>query len=70
MAAGVQTQNNGQHDMPLFSLQVVALNGEKIQNMHHLVKLVDACTSEYLHFDLDYNQKVRLYWVMRLYKPV
>eukprot|EP00877_Chromochloris_zofingiensis_P004183 jgi/Chrzof1/13766/Cz08g11120.t1 len=44
----------------ILNTQVVALNGEKIQNMHHLVKLVDACTSEYLHFDLDYNQKVVL----------
>jgi hypothetical protein len=40
------------------SLQVVALNGVKVTNMQHLVSLVDGCSDDYLHFDLDYNQKV------------
>jgi hypothetical protein len=40
-------------------LQVVALNGVKVSNMQHLVSLVDGCSEDYLHFDLDYNQKVR-----------
>jgi len=39
--------------------QVKALNGTKVQNMQHLVQLVDCCEQQYLHFDLDYNQKVR-----------
>ena len=34
------------------------LNGQKILNMKDLVKAVDSCSSDYLHFDLDYNQKV------------
>jgi hypothetical protein len=37
---------------------VVALNGVKVSNMRHLVALVDGCSEDYLHFDLDYNQKV------------
>jgi hypothetical protein len=39
-------------------LQVSQLNGQKILNMKDLVKAVDSCSSDYLHFDLDYNQKV------------
>jgi hypothetical protein len=42
----------------LLLLQVVALNGVKVSNMRHLVSLVDGCSDDYLHFDLDYNQKV------------
>lgn len=42
----------------LLLLQVVSLNGVKVSNMEHLVQLVDDCSEEYLHFDLDYNQKV------------
>ncbi|KAI8465037.1 MAG: trypsin-like cysteine/serine peptidase domain-containing protein [Monoraphidium minutum] len=38
----------------------VTFNGEKIYNLAQLVKLVDACADEYLHFDLDYNQKIVL----------
>jgi hypothetical protein len=44
--------------LPLLRLQVVALNGVKVSNMRHLVALVDGCSEEYLHFDLDYNQMV------------
>lgn len=44
----------------LLNTQVVALNDQKIYNMQDLVKAVDGCTEPYLHFDLDYNQKVVL----------
>eukprot|EP00775_Hariotina_reticulata_P010689 gene10689-10847_t len=37
--------------------QVKSLNGTKVRNMQHLVQLVDSCEEQYLHFDLDYNQK-------------
>jgi len=40
--------------------QVTALNGEKIYNLKQLVTMVDECESEYLTFDLDYNQKLVL----------
>lgn len=38
--------------------QVVSLNGSKITNLAQLVGLVDSCRDAYLHFDLDYSQKV------------
>ncbi|WIA23171.1 hypothetical protein OEZ86_010064 [Tetradesmus obliquus] len=44
----------------MLNTQVVALNGVKVVDMRHLVSLVDGCSDEYLHFDLDYNQKVVL----------
>ncbi|KAF6252023.1 trypsin-like cysteine/serine peptidase domain-containing protein [Scenedesmus sp. NREL 46B-D3] len=44
----------------MLNTQVVALNGVKVANMRHLVDLVDGCSEDYLHFDLDYNQKVVL----------
>lgn len=40
--------------------QVLALNGQKIHSLRRLVNLVDSCKDKYLHFDLDYNQKVVL----------
>lgn len=46
--------------------QVASLNGQKIYNLAQLVQLVDSCKDEYLHFDLDYNQKVcRLFSCVR-----
>jgi hypothetical protein len=67
---GAQQHQGGQHGavtllclnamllrFPFFT-QVVALNGVKVSNMQHLVSLVDGCSEDYLHFDLDYNQKV------------
>jgi PDZ domain len=38
---------------------VLSLNGVRVSNLAHLVQLVDGCTEPYLHFDLDYAQKVR-----------
>jgi len=35
------------------------MNGVKVINMAQLVQLVDACTEPFLHFHLDYDQKVR-----------
>lgn len=42
----------------LMAVQVETLNGVKVNNMRDLVRLVDECEDGYLHFDLDYNQKV------------
>lgn len=36
------------------------MNGKKVNNLRELVAMVDSCTSGYLDFDLDYNQKVVL----------
>ncbi|KAF8056110.1 DEGP9 [Scenedesmus sp. PABB004] len=48
----------GYEDM--LNTQVVALNGVKVRNVAELAALVDGCDEPYLHFDLDYNQKVVL----------
>jgi hypothetical protein len=40
--------------------QVLSLNGTKVINMAQLVELVDSCTEPFLHFHLDYEQKVCL----------
>jgi hypothetical protein len=37
-------------------LQVRSLNGQRIMNLQDLVHLVDSCTEQYLHFDLEHNQ--------------
>jgi hypothetical protein len=42
--------------------QVLSLNGTKLINMAQLVQLVDSCTEPFLHFHLDYDQKVRAGW--------
>jgi hypothetical protein len=42
----------------ILNTQVLQLNGKRILNMKDLVAAVDSCKEEYLHFDLDYNQKV------------
>jgi hypothetical protein len=42
----------------ILNTQVLQLNGKRIVNMRDLVAAVDSCREEYLHFDLDYNQKV------------
>ncbi|CAD7704517.1 unnamed protein product [Ostreobium quekettii] len=44
----------------IVNTQVLALNGQKIHSLRTLVDLVDSCKDKYLHFDLDYNQKVVL----------
>jgi hypothetical protein len=46
------------HPAPLPLLQVLSLNGTKVINMAQLVELVDSCTEPFLHFHLDYEQKV------------
>lgn len=38
--------------------QVLSLNGTKVINMAQLVQLVDTCSEPFLHFHLDYDQKV------------
>lgn len=40
--------------------QVRALNGQRITNLKQLVALVEGCRERFLHFDLDYNQKIIL----------
>jgi hypothetical protein len=42
--------------------QVVSLNGTRVVNMRQLVALVDACREPFLHFTLDYDQKVGAGW--------
>ncbi|CAG9461655.1 unnamed protein product [Pedinophyceae sp. YPF-701] len=40
--------------------QVRKVNGEKVDNLAHLVDLVDGCKDKYLRLDLEYNQVVVL----------
>lgn len=40
--------------------QVVSLNGTPVRNLRHLVSLVENCSSPYLDFFLEYNQRVVL----------
>jgi hypothetical protein len=42
----------------MLNTQVLSLNGTKVINMAQLVSLVDSCSEPFLHFHLDYDQKV------------
>ena len=37
-------------------LQVAKVNGQPVENLAELVRLVESCNSEFLSFDLEYNQ--------------
>jgi hypothetical protein len=39
---------------------VASLNGQKVNNMLDLVRLVETCADEFLRFDLEHNMKVVL----------
>lgn len=41
-------------------VQLSRFNGTKIKNIRHLAQLVDACDSEYMHFELDENMLIVL----------
>ena len=45
---------------PATRAQVRALNGQRVMNMKDLVRLVDTCKEQYLHFELEHNTKVIL----------
>uniref|UniRef100_J3MCQ9 Protease Do-like PDZ domain-containing protein n=2 Tax=Oryza brachyantha TaxID=4533 RepID=J3MCQ9_ORYBR len=44
----------------IVNIQVLAFNGKTIKNLKHLATMVEACSEEFLKFDMDYEQLVVL----------
>ncbi|QDZ19377.1 trypsin-like serine protease [Chloropicon primus] len=42
----------------IVNTQVKSFNGEKVENLYHLVDMIENCSLEYLRFDLEFDQVV------------